>query len=373
MATYYVDGATGSDSNNGTAESSAWATITHACATVSSGDTVYVKASQDYPETVTITRSMTLPTQFIGYGSTVGDKIKATVQGGNTRQYNLHTHTQGNHFWCFSNFIFEGATSRSMLAQNGFHRQWNFTNCIFRKGSGTATTAAAFGNYNSIDNSMITNCAFENFTQHGMGAKGTIFFLGCVFRNNGARGLSTDSYTSLYAHRCLFHDNGQHGFVARGGYITDSTFYNNGYRAAVSTNSNVGNIDLVNCVIVNHTNASYEALSGVAAFNCAFFNNHTKLSSSAASISDIDLTSDPFVDSASSDFTISSTSPLYSSIGHLQGADTRDMGAVQHADPSAAASSSSSTAGTQIYPFRNFVEDDFGGGGGGSTVIVIED
>lgn len=42
-------------------------------------------------------------------------------------------------------------------------------------------------------------------------------------------------------------------------------------------------------------------------------------------------------------------------------------------DVLASSSSSTPTAGTQVYPFRQWVEDDFGGGSGGGNVIVIED
>lgn len=341
MTTYYVDGATGSNANTGTSESTAWQTITYACASVSSGDTIYVKASQDYEETVEVVQSMTEPTSLIGYTSSLTDGGKVTVQGSNTRSYNLSTYTQSNHSWHFKNFVFESATSRSMYATSGFHSRWIFENCVFRKGIGTATTAASFGNYNSISDSHFINCVFEDFTANGINAKGTLYFVGCIFRNNGGGGCYSDNYTTLYAHRCLFANNAGHGFRPKVGYVFDCTFYENGYSAVSSTNIGLTSIKISNSLIVNHTNTSYSAINAGVAYGCAFFNNHTKASSSASTKEDIDLTSDPFVNAASGDFSISISSAVYSSLNHLQGVDHRDIGAIQHQDPS---------GGTKFHP-----------------------
>lgn len=83
MATYYVDGAAGNDSNAGTSTGAAWATIGHALATISGGDLVYVKASAIYSISSGLTFSTgtagTL-TRLIGYTTTPGDGGQATIQ-----------------------------------------------------------------------------------------------------------------------------------------------------------------------------------------------------------------------------------------------------------------------------------------------------
>lgn len=55
-ATYYVDGATGRNTNNGLSAGTAWRTIQKAATTVTSGSTVLVAPGQ-YPERVTMSRS----------------------------------------------------------------------------------------------------------------------------------------------------------------------------------------------------------------------------------------------------------------------------------------------------------------------------
>ena len=84
--------------------------------------------------------------------------------------------------------------------------------------------------------------------------------------------------------------------------------------------------------------------------------------------------SDPFTDAAGGDFSLVSGASSYSGgYGLMIGTTSTDysnIGAIQHQDPAGGggSSSSSNTAGTQVYPFRQWVEDDFGGGasGGGS-------
>jgi hypothetical protein len=79
MATYYVDGAVGNDSNLGTSEGSgnAWATINKAATTAAAGDTVNIKASATY----TLTSAQTFtnsgnatsgPIIYRGYTTTPG-------------------------------------------------------------------------------------------------------------------------------------------------------------------------------------------------------------------------------------------------------------------------------------------------------------
>ena len=304
MAIYYVDGSSGSNSNAGTSEGAAWQTITYACANISSGDTVYVKASVEYNEIITVQQSMTEPTKIIGYTSSITDNGRVTVQGGNSLTYNLTTDTQSNYWWYFKNFIFEGATSRCLYATGGFHLNWTMENIIMRPGTGSATTAAQFGNYSSIASSHFVNCVVDGFSSTGFNAKSGLYFTDCIFKNNGGGGLYSDSYTNLEARGCIFANNTGHGFRPKTGLIENCIFYNNGYSAVTSTNVGIGAIKIVNSLFVNHTSSTYQTLDGSHSLNCAFYNNHTKLSSSSRSEGDIDLTADPFVDAANEDFSL---------------------------------------------------------------------
>ena len=76
----------------------------------------------------------------------------------------------------------------------------------------------------------------------------------------------------------------------------------------------------------------------------------------------------PFEDVASLDFTLKSPAVGYGQqvMFEVDGPTSyRDLGAIQHAGSSSGGGSSTPTAGTQVYPFRQWVEDDFGGGGSG--------
>jgi hypothetical protein len=89
--TYYVS-TTGSNSNAGTSESSAWKTITYAATMIQEGDTVYIKAGEysltnnGLKENVVFNTSGTAaaPIQFIGYKTTPGDILGNDYEFGDT-------------------------------------------------------------------------------------------------------------------------------------------------------------------------------------------------------------------------------------------------------------------------------------------------
>jgi MYXO-CTERM domain-containing protein len=84
-ATYYV-AATGSDTNDGTSEATAWGTITYAATLAAAGDTVYVKAGLYADEKVVVANSGTAdaPVVFQGYTSTPGDTPDPQYSPGGT-------------------------------------------------------------------------------------------------------------------------------------------------------------------------------------------------------------------------------------------------------------------------------------------------
>lgn len=132
MATYYVDGAVGSDANAGTSPGTgnAWATIAHGLSTMAGGDTLNVKSSATYNETVTLTppagTSLAL-TRVIGYTATPGDGGQVTVKAAAaTANWQLI-----NPNLILRNFIYDfNATATAGFFSNGSNLYLTIENCV---------------------------------------------------------------------------------------------------------------------------------------------------------------------------------------------------------------------------------------------------
>ena len=162
MATYYVDGAVGSDdsSNDGLSEGAgnAWATIDHAMNNVIAGDHVYVKASATYDENAIVETFGTNESMIIfeGYTSTPGDNGHC-----------IHKNTGGialsdsvsNAFYLFKNFDWNGSSSTGV---NVSLSSCVFYNCKFRNNGGDGVS-------NSGSNVSYVNCEFSGNTSDGVG------------------------------------------------------------------------------------------------------------------------------------------------------------------------------------------------------------
>ena len=344
MATYYVDAVAGSDSNAGTAEGSgnAWQTIQKAANTISNGDKVWVKASADYTEQVTLATSMSNLTMFEGYSSTIGDNGKATIQGSNSRSYCLSSTSKYHYGW--KNFIFEGATTASMQlnTQNAY---WWFGNCIFRPGTGSGSTAGA--NLASSASAFV-NCLFDGFSGNGIEFSGSSpdHFAGCTFSNNGNYGLLA-AFSTVYAIKCVFVDNATIGLRGNTNRLDFCTFANN--RDGVFTTATC---QANGCIFASHNGATSYGVKHARAYKCFFYDNTTDIDglgvgSYGYDIENTYLSTDPFTDSASGDYTILSNSPAYQGASFVAGyTDYQDAGALQHADPSGG-------GGAVLHPLRS--------------------
>ena len=151
MTDYYVDGAVGNDANTGLAAGAgnAWATIQHAASTIANNDTVWVKASATYNETVTTVQGgVNQHKKFYGYETTPGDDGKATISGAT----NCVVATS---YTTWKNFVFTGASSNAV--------------------TGSTT-----------DFQLYINCEFDNPGQYGLWLDDYIgvwfcSFTGCTF------------------------------------------------------------------------------------------------------------------------------------------------------------------------------------------------
>lgn len=335
MTTYYVDAVVGSDSNAGTAEGSgnAWQTIQKAANTISSGDKVWVKASADYTEQVTLATSMTELTVFEGYSSTVGDGGQAVIEASNSRSFCVQA--GGKNHYCFKNFIMQGATSKTldMNATGGVCQYWVFVNCIFQPDTGSGTKA---GNLMRSAYFVFYECIFRNFSSDGISFYDSPnTFVGCVFSNNGRHGISPDSgTTTVYATKCIFAGNASNGIKTVRGSANFCTFADNGNGVEATTIA-----DVSGCVISGHNGVSAFGTKKCRTFNSFFYDNTTDQADIGvgfvgADIRNTTLSTDPFTDSASGDYTILSNSSAYQGASFVAGyTDYQDAGALQHQDP----------------------------------------
>jgi hypothetical protein len=183
---------------------------------------------------------------------------------------------------------------------------------------------------------------------------------GCRIRNNASSGIAlTGVYGSnlLTVNNCIFEGNGGHGLSsgrAQQTSITNSIFYNN-----VLNGVNIGIEQpqaVANCIFANNLGYGYAGIlggnRGSGVMGNAFYNNGLGpyYNREAADIfgDNIDLDYDPFVDAANGDLNLNSNAG--------GGSTLRANNYTLNTD-------------TSVYPFRQYVSDDFdSGAGGGATV-----
>ena len=378
--------------HDGSSEANAW-TLAEAYTNMSVGDRLNIKAG-----TYTVgggwnawpVSSLSSPSGFRGYKTTIGDlDDKPTSQLVDGTDRPLIQTTNSSYYWqttrsyeLYENLAFESSTSRPAKYTDGFYTIYsrckfiadpagsiNFSPCIRRN----------TGNYSSF-----VNCHFDG---NGGGQEQSIAeatqFVGCLFEN--LKYISSAEFVQFSNSIIRNMTQGGLRYTAWGWHnINGNTFYNIGGNAIEilnATTPSIGSILIQNNVFHTITgNALQSAANNLDFFadNNLFYNvtgsnysNTFNLNRNAISEA-----SDPFVDAAAGDYSLVSSSGGYGKaqpnpFEGLAADSRRDIGAIQHADPSGGGSSSSSTptAGTQVYPFRQWVEDDFGGGSGGGATL----
>ncbi|KKL89377.1 hypothetical protein LCGC14_1915300 [marine sediment metagenome] len=205
MATYYVESGHGG-SDAGTA-ANPWLTIDQAMNAVGAGDKVWVKASVDYTELVTIDTAgaANTPIVFEGYTTATGDGGRATITGSGARTSCI-TDSIGadtDIFYVFKNFRMTDATG------SGFDSDCDhitFKNCKF-------DTNGTHGCVTRI--SVHESCEYMGNTSSGLELGGSAVVVGSTFYSNlvglGASGIS---FTVL---GCTFFSNSQWGIAMGSG------------------------------------------------------------------------------------------------------------------------------------------------------------
>ena len=195
MTTYYVDGAVGSDVNDGLAEGAgnAWATIDHAMNNVVANDHVYVKASATYAETPNLDTAGGTTTNIIfeGYTTTPGDGGRATINSGGN--YNL-TSSLGNAYYIFRNFRFTGAISHGL-------------------------------NLGSTSLIAWINCEFDNNGGDGISCHTNHYFYECEAYGNTIEGIDANS---CFLYHNKIYSNGNQGASGGSGPVIGNLIYENG-------------------------------------------------------------------------------------------------------------------------------------------------
>ncbi len=200
MATYYVDGAIGNDTNPGTGPGSrdAWKTIDHAMNNVAGKDKVWVKSSATYTESPAIDTAAAVVGDeivFEGYTTSTGDGGQITLVGMLTDTIAAAVN------YCFLNFIFNADSANANCTQLG-SSDITWRNCVFKLATGDGHTQASGGVY--------YECEFIDNAGDGAAISGSksCVFINCKFYRNCASGIDSTGCTVCY--NCLFFSNGTH-------------------------------------------------------------------------------------------------------------------------------------------------------------------
>ncbi len=204
----------------------------------------------------------------------------------------------------------------------------------------------------------IKRCKSLNATLDGLsGYQGGLSAYGCLIDNSTRYGIVQSQSASFFIDSCVISNSQNRGVyathVGRHSFVSN-VFYSNAGNA-IDTQGAISQLTK-NIFVNNGAYAIYDAevrdFEGQA--DNVFYNNTSGSYSSThlQSDTDITLTADPFVDAAGGDFNINADSG--------GGATLRANNFALNND-------------TALYPFRQYVSDDFDSGAGGGNVIVIED
>jgi len=360
--------------HDGTSEANAW-TFDEAIAGVSAGDRVNVKAGTHPCSTSTTTGGTNTDQIHIrGYVSTIGDLDETplgTMVGGTEMPLVEVTGSQRGFkgiYTTFSHLAIKGMSDYSQAWETGqgaVIRSCRFTNSsgsslyynVLRAGPFSALHDCYLEPLSGSSGTYGISVSYSNCVINAVNCVGPVLnannVVGCTIIGSGSGnsvGIRVD-------------DSGPCNYI--GNTIVNCT------TGIIANTYNYG-VSIVGCYFSNCGTAVENIKLGTFLISsCCYHNVTTQLSGwDTQYLATVDAT-DQFVDSAGGDYTLLPASNGYNSMqpNLLAGTGTvtkKDIGAIRHADPGS--TPYTPTAGTRIYPFRQWVEDDFGtAGGGGAT------
>lgn len=321
QATNYYLSPSGSDSNSGLSESSAFASLAHSVSVVSAGDIIYV-ASGTYNESnspIVIQTNGTSSSPITVSGSS--SSMPVFHFNGSESSSNQGVVMDGD-YWVWENVIIENAGDNGMLLSGNNNK---INNCIFRgnhdtglqlsRYSSSATSISQWPTNNYVYGCVAyDNCDSDNedadgfaakltcgegnvfescvshhniddgwdlYTKSETGAIGVVKFIDCIAHNNGTlsdgsasgsgdkNGFKLGSSSNTVNHiliGCVAFNNGKHGFTDNGNIgsikFINLTSYNNGdYN--YHTRDNASHL-FVNCI----SYVGQDRIVGTASTSC---------------------------------------------------------------------------------------------------------
>ena len=308
MATYYVT-TSGSDSNAGTTEGTAFASPGKACATAVGGDFIYIK-SGTYTLTSTTNNAnggrftIALGVRMEGYNSTIGDLGTAPViSAGSLTSFTMCTVNASFNVRPAQlvNIEFDGQSNSTVVGVNNAAAYTRFINRVLVRNCTTGFSGAVSGD------GCLFNCAAISC---GTGFLNQYALIGCIAR--ACSSLGFDKYQT--AIHCIAANNGNTGFrslnTINAATVNCASHGNTNYGFEFSYDIGI----IGNCIATSNTLHGYSlgggSPNGMPCFNNANWNNTSGANrfTSAVEIGKIDLSANPYTDSTNLDFTLNNTS-----------------------------------------------------------------
>ena len=380
---------TGGGLHDGSSEANAW-TLAEAVSNYAAGDRLNVKAGT-YSDSSTVTfatpGTASSPVAWRGYKTTIGDlDTHPTTQRVSGTDCPLFTNSvssgsaySARSYQSFEQIHFASATVGVVLDLG--YRQDNISVIGCRVESTTTSTGFVRAIFGNITNYVfISDCYFsKNSTADTCvwAYSGSFWRLNRCHIVGGAKGFETANVSIAFVNSCIFSGQAVTACKALGHLIASNcSFYDCSGDFVEKTSAS--ELLVSNCVFSDCGGYAINN-SGANITNLTIATDNTYHDSSFASgrlnnipndfYAKVD-TASPFVDAANGDFTLVSSSNGYNNQYLLEKSDISsymDGGAIQHQDFTLGGGSSSptytSTAGTQMYPFRTLAEDDFDKGG----------
>lgn len=282
---------------------------------VVAGNTVWCTGTFAEAVTTSVTGSTSAPIKVKGYGSVRGDTGRATITGSNSRSRCVDMGASVNYYDWY-NFIFTAATSALFGTRDSL--QWTFFNCEMMKGSGSIPIGSILSGFSGAG-MVFWNCQVHDLTSFAGRAASNCS--GSFIYNIGATPFSAPNFFG----GLMFNDNIIANITGWGVVIANNSdatsqrniFYNCSSGGIQINGSSNGGVRILNNILVSNgtkgievTNVpSGDIINFIVGHN-AFFGQTTPQNTARYPVylgNDVTLSSDPFTNAGSLDFSIDAT------------------------------------------------------------------